>query len=85
MLAGQGIEKRAKTAVDTRSPVTCARSSNTFWTSQRSHSGGIMTMATQNEDGIPLSLLSKDQQQTFRLLELPPELLTLLTSENPPV
>jgi len=42
-------------------------------------------MATQNEDGIPLSLLSKDQQQTFRLLELPPELLTLITSENPPM
>jgi hypothetical protein len=41
-------------------------------------------MATQGDAGIPLSLLAEDQQQSFRLLELPAELLKLLTSDNPP-
>jgi len=42
-------------------------------------------MSTQADAGISLSLLPEDSQQSFRLLELPPELLTLLTSDNPPV
>jgi len=41
-------------------------------------------MSTQGDAGIPLSLLAEDQQQSFRLLELPAELLKLLTSDNPP-
>lgn len=41
-------------------------------------------MSTQADSGIPLSLLPEEQHQSFRLLELPPELLALLTSENPP-
>ena len=41
-------------------------------------------MSTQGDAGIPLSLLAEDRQQSFRLLELPPELLKLLTSDNPP-
>lgn len=42
-------------------------------------------MATQVDAGIPLSLLAEDRQQSFRLLELPSELLALLTSDNPPM
>jgi hypothetical protein len=41
-------------------------------------------MSTQGDAGIPLSLLAEDRQHPFRLLELPPELLKLLTSDNPP-
>jgi len=41
-------------------------------------------MSTQADAGISLSLLPEDNQQSFRLLELPPELLNLLTSDNPP-
>lgn len=41
-------------------------------------------MSTQSDAGIPLSLLAEDHQQSFRLLELPAELLKLLTSDNPP-
>jgi len=41
-------------------------------------------MSTQRDAGIPLSLLAEDHQQSFRLLELPAELLNLLTSDNPP-
>ncbi|OCK94566.1 uncharacterized protein K441DRAFT_677416 [Cenococcum geophilum 1.58] len=40
-------------------------------------------MATQDEGGIPFSI-SQEQQQ-FRLLELPPALLDLIASPNPPV
>jgi hypothetical protein len=42
-------------------------------------------MSTQEDAGMPLSLLPEDKQHSFRLLELPPELLHLLTSDNPPV
>jgi hypothetical protein len=42
-------------------------------------------MATQEDAGISLALLPEDKQHSFRLLELPPELLSLLTSDNPPV
>lgn len=40
-------------------------------------------MATQDGEGISLSFCH--DQQSFRLLELPPELLDLLTSEIAPV
>ena len=43
----------------------------------------LLDMATQNEGGIPFSI-SQEQQQ-FRLLELPPALLDLIASPNPPV
>ncbi|EKD12382.1 sister chromatid cohesion protein Dcc1 [Drepanopeziza brunnea f. sp. 'multigermtubi' MB_m1] len=39
-------------------------------------------MATQYTTDIPIS--SSHTQQAFKLLELPPELLSLLESENPP-
>ncbi|KAK6430116.1 hypothetical protein LTR95_013734 [Oleoguttula sp. CCFEE 5521] len=41
-------------------------------------------MSTQSSAGIPVSLLPEEQHQHFRLLELPPELLEILTSANPP-
>lgn len=44
----------------------------------------ILTMSTQDSDGIAFSILSEDNQQHFRLLELPAELLGLLTSNDPP-
>lgn len=40
-------------------------------------------MATQDSESISLSFCH--DQQNFRLLELPPELLDLLESEIPPV
>jgi len=40
-------------------------------------------MATQDSDGTSLNFCHN--QQNFRLLELPPELLDLLTSEHAPV
>ncbi|KAL9110159.1 MAG: hypothetical protein Q9227_005219 [Pyrenula ochraceoflavens] len=39
-------------------------------------------MSTQSSQGIPLTL--KRPSQLFRLLELPPELIDLLSSQNPP-
>ena len=39
-------------------------------------------MATQDDSGIPLEI--SNQQQNLRLLELPPSLLTLLLSKDPP-
>ena len=39
-------------------------------------------MATQYDSGIPLEIMN--QQQNLRLLELPPSLLTLLVSKDPP-
>jgi sister chromatid cohesion protein DCC1 len=39
-------------------------------------------MSSQDATGIPLSASHK--QQAFKLLELPPELLQLLESDNPP-
>lgn len=44
-----------------------------------------MIMATQDAAGIDFSILPAGQQEHFRLLELPPELLGLLTSEDAPV
>ncbi|OQO09489.1 hypothetical protein B0A48_04890 [Cryoendolithus antarcticus] len=41
-------------------------------------------MSTQGDAGTPISLLAEEQHQHFRLLELPPELLEILTSANPP-
>ncbi|OCK78954.1 hypothetical protein K432DRAFT_300870 [Lepidopterella palustris CBS 459.81] len=40
-------------------------------------------MATQDERGVPFSIAHEQQQ--FRLLELPPEILQLIDSPNPPV
>jgi sister chromatid cohesion protein DCC1 len=40
-------------------------------------------MSSQDAIGIPFT--ASHQQQAFKLLELPPELLTLLESDNPPV
>jgi sister chromatid cohesion protein DCC1 len=40
-------------------------------------------MATQYTTDIPFS--SSHHQQAFKLLELPPELLALLESDNPPM
>ena len=39
-------------------------------------------MATQEETGIPFAIEHK--QQNFRLLELPPDFLQLITSKDPP-
>lgn len=41
-------------------------------------------MSRQDESGIAFSILPEDGRQHFRLLELPAELLDLLTSDNPP-
>jgi len=43
---------------------------------------GDSTMSSQDATGIPIS--ASHQQQAFKLLELPPELLALLESDNPP-
>lgn len=40
------------------------------------------TMATQDSDSLPFS--ASHHQQAFKLLELPPEVLALLESDNPP-
>ena len=40
------------------------------------------TMSTQDDLGIPFEI--SNEQQNFRLLELPPSLLTLLLSKDPP-
>ncbi|EMC91612.1 hypothetical protein BAUCODRAFT_299017 [Baudoinia panamericana UAMH 10762] len=42
-------------------------------------------MSSQNGSGIAFCLRSEESQDHFRLLELPPELLQLVTSANPPV
>ena len=42
----------------------------------------LAIMATQDDSGIPLEI--SNQQQNLRLLELPPSLLTLLVSKDPP-
>jgi sister chromatid cohesion protein DCC1 len=39
-------------------------------------------MSTQDSTGIPISAIH--QQQAFKLLELPPELLQVLESDHPP-
>ncbi|KAF7186477.1 hypothetical protein HII31_12179 [Pseudocercospora fuligena] len=42
-------------------------------------------MSTQNRDaGVPITVLPESDLQHVRLLELPPELLALLTGESPP-
>jgi hypothetical protein len=41
-----------------------------------------LVMSTQDAPGIAFS--ASHQKQAFRLLELPPELLQLLESDNPP-
>jgi len=40
-------------------------------------------MSTQNENGTVFSILPEESQQHFRLLELPLEILSVLTSDNP--
>ncbi|KAI6801101.1 hypothetical protein KC363_g771 [Hortaea werneckii] len=40
-------------------------------------------MATQTHDGIPFSLLPEEKYEHCRLLELPPELLGILTADSP--
>jgi hypothetical protein len=42
-----------------------------------------LAMATQNDRGAPFFF--NHMQQSFRLLELPPELLQLVSSDRPPV
>ena len=42
-------------------------------------------MSTQEGLAIELSVLPEENQDHFRLLELPAEILSLLTSEQPPV
>ncbi|KAK5165232.1 uncharacterized protein LTR77_009330 [Saxophila tyrrhenica] len=39
-------------------------------------------MSTQHEISIPFSLLPEESQQHFRLLELPPDLLDVITADN---
>lgn len=41
-------------------------------------------MSTQDADGIPFELRTEEEFEHYRLLELPAELLSFLTSENPP-
>lgn len=45
----------------------------------------LYTMSTQDESGIEFSVVPEENQQHFRLLELPAELLAVLTSENAPM
>ena len=40
-------------------------------------------MSTNDKNGTSFSIQPEEDQQHFRLLELPPELLDILTSENP--
>ncbi|KAI6904756.1 hypothetical protein KC318_g18979, partial [Hortaea werneckii] len=40
-------------------------------------------MSTQAHDGIPFSLLPEEKYEHCRLLELPPELLGILTADSP--
>lgn len=42
-------------------------------------------MSTQGGYGIPLTLVAEAERKHFRLLELPAEILALLTSESPPM
>lgn len=42
-------------------------------------------MSTQNAPGIEFAIVPEGSRQHFRLLELPPDLLSVITSENPPV
>jgi hypothetical protein len=43
-------------------------------------------MSTQDPDaGVPISIRHESGLEHYRLLELPPDLLALLTSDNPPV
>ena len=41
-----------------------------------------INMSTQNDGGIEFSLVPEDSRQHFRLLELPPELLNIVTASN---
>ena len=50
---------------------------------RRLKAAGESNMSSQDATGIPFS--ASYQQQAFKLLELPPELLALLESDNPPV
>ena len=51
---------------------------------QRQRRNTFVKMSTQDESGVGFEILPEESQQHFRLLELPPELLALLTSENAP-
>lgn len=42
-------------------------------------------MSTQYDGGIDFSIVSESDQQHFRLLELPAELLQVITSKDPPM
>ena len=42
-------------------------------------------MSTQAEPGIEFAIASEQDRQHFRLLELPRDLLSLITSDDPPV
>jgi hypothetical protein len=42
-------------------------------------------MSTQHEPGVEFAIVPEESRQHFRLLELPPDLLSLITSENPPM
>jgi hypothetical protein len=49
------------------------------------HQHFIDIMSSRANYGIPVTLRREADQEHFRLLELPPNLLALLTSENPPM
>ena len=42
-------------------------------------------MPNQDESGLSIKIIPENHQQHFRLLELPPELLDLLTSDHAPM
>jgi len=42
-------------------------------------------MSTQGDIGMEISVLREDKQEYFQLLELPAELLEIITSQNSPM
>lgn len=74
--AGLGHENNSDAADRTDQPeplssVRCTRS--------------IAIMSTQEGSGIEFSIVPEENQEHLRLLELPADLLNILTSENPPM
>ena len=77
---------RARTAKSADQPKLASSSSSSTLKNDHGRSEiRNLTMATQDESGIEFSIVSEESQQHFRLLELPKELLSLLTSENAPM
>lgn len=54
-----------------------------FHSDQRAE--GVAAMSTQGDSGMEISVLREDKQEYFQLLELPAELLEIITSQNSPM